>query len=804
MTTPIMKYNPAFLSNECLVQNFVVRQAELELITQVAAENTGQSNQHVLVIGPRGIGKTMLVLRTAEEIRRRDDLNERWYPLVFSEESYRVTTAGEFWHEAIFHLAQQTDDERWKIAYQELQSEKDDARLRERALAQLMDFADAEHKRLLLVVENLNMLLGEQMSDDEGWTLRHTLLHEPRVMLLATATSRFEQIDNSGKPMFELFRTIELEPLNEDECRKMWISISGQEPKDRRIRPIQILTGGNPRLVAIISSFGARMSFKELMGDLIQLVDDHTEYFKSHLDNLPPIERKVYLSLVELWDPSPARKVAEGARLDVNKTSSLLRRLRERGAVVEVDGKGRTKSYQVAERLYNIYYLMRRHGAPSQRVRAVVNFMVAFYAEEELLNVIGHIATEACKLRPEERTDHYFAYEQILQCNAIDRLREEIVRLAPPGFLDAADAPTSLRSLVAADNDLDLVRPDDLPQETGPDIEDGKAMFERAFTFACHREYGKAIQVFDEIYQRHKGVDYVAMKMLVHRALSNKARLQRKLNKPSEAESTENQIRRLAQEIRTDLTGIMKAIDMLRKSIAFARQREHKEAIVQCDEALSLFADAKERLLLNCLANVSTLKALALCIGEEYTQAIDCCDEAIRRFGDSSDSDTRKVVAGAFEYKGFALSGRGDHAEAIEAYRKSLEFDSSNCTAAVALANLHQRRGRIDEALEQTKKCFALKKWTEADIGIATELLICLAARGKSEEILRQLQKSPSISSLEPLVTGLRLYSGEDVKAAAEIMEVAKDIVKRIDERRLELASADADREQARDTTDKT
>ena len=213
----LVKYNPSFLSKEELVQSFVVRHAELELIVQVVRENVTKSNQHVLVIGPRGSGKTMLALRVVEEILRNKDLNKYWYPLVFSEESYQVTTPGEFWLEALFHLGQITGDVRWKQTYRELSSEQNESRLRECALAQLMDFADTQGKRILIVVENFNMLLGEQIDDNDGWVLRHTLLNEPRVMLLATATSRFKEIDNSGKPMFELFRTLELKPLDDEE-----------------------------------------------------------------------------------------------------------------------------------------------------------------------------------------------------------------------------------------------------------------------------------------------------------------------------------------------------------------------------------------------------------------------------------------------------------------------------------------------------------------------------------------------------------------------------------------------------------
>ncbi|GAI82765.1 unnamed protein product, partial [marine sediment metagenome] len=250
--------------------------------------------------------------------------------------------------------------------------------------------------------------------DDDAWKVRHTLLNEPRIMLLASATSRFKEMDSSDKAMFELFRTYELKPLNEAECQMIWTSETGKDLGEKRIRPIQILTGGNPRLLTIIVSFAVRLSFKELMSDLVQLVDEHTEYFKSHLDGLPAVERKVYVALAELWDPVTASEAAKLARLSVSKTSALLGRLMERGAVAIWREKGRKKWYQVAERMYNIYYLMRRRGAPSQRVKAVVRFMMQFYGAQGLVHATRRIAEEACKLEAQLRRDHYIAYEAVL------------------------------------------------------------------------------------------------------------------------------------------------------------------------------------------------------------------------------------------------------------------------------------------------------------------------------------------------------------------------------------------------------
>ena len=44
------------------------------------------------------------------------------------------------------------------------------------------------------------------------------------------------------------------------------------------------------------------------MENLLDLVDEHTEYFKSHLEALPPQERRVYLALARLWKPSTTRE----------------------------------------------------------------------------------------------------------------------------------------------------------------------------------------------------------------------------------------------------------------------------------------------------------------------------------------------------------------------------------------------------------------------------------------------------------------------------------------------------------------
>ncbi len=401
MALNLKKYNPGFLSDDELFQSFCVRTNEFESIVETLQENTGNSNQHILVIGPRGSGKTTLLLRVAIEIRRDNVLSSRLFPIVFSEESYEVSTCGEFWLECLDRLATQVSTEKeredMRRTWEELQTVQDDQVLAERCLGVLLDFADREGKRLALVVENMNMIFRDAADADTGWRLRKTLQTEPRIMLLASATSRFEEIDNTEQALYDFFRILALRPLSSQECATLWETVSGHAPVMGKIRSLEILTGSNPRLLAIIAGFGGTLSFRELMKDLFHLIDEHTEYFRSHIESLSAAqERRVYLALARLWKPATTREIANLARMETSQCSAQLRRLIERGVVEEKGGTPRRKRYYLTERLYNIYYLL-RNGGSRKIVQELMQFMVAYYSDDELKEIIQKVKIEMQK-----------------------------------------------------------------------------------------------------------------------------------------------------------------------------------------------------------------------------------------------------------------------------------------------------------------------------------------------------------------------------------------------------------------------
>ena len=216
MKVATKKYNPGFLSDDELTDSFCVRTSEFESIVETLHESNGNSNRHMIVIGPRGLGKTHLLLRVAVEIRRNAGLAEL-FPIVFAEESYEVGSCGEFWLESLNRLSQQApNDERsnLRLTYEDLRTVSDDRILADRCLGTLLDFADCHGQRLVLLVENLNMLFADMIDKDAGWRLRKTLQTEPRIILLGSATNRFNEIDHPEHALYDLFRVITLHPLD--------------------------------------------------------------------------------------------------------------------------------------------------------------------------------------------------------------------------------------------------------------------------------------------------------------------------------------------------------------------------------------------------------------------------------------------------------------------------------------------------------------------------------------------------------------------------------------------------------------
>ena len=386
---PIRKFNPGTLQpDEEVIEQFVVRNHEFGTVLDVLRGNIeSPSCQHVLIVAPRGRGKTMLLARTAAELRTNEELSGHLLPVQFMEESQEIFNLADFWLETLFHLARACTARDPKLAgelrdrHAALAQRWREQTLEEHARAAVLDAADRLDRQLVLMVENLQTLCKD-VDEHFGWKLRGALQTEPQIMLVASATSRFGELDDAEQPFFEMFRILDLKPLVTEECRCLWQVVSGDEVSGREIRPLQILSGGSPRLLVIVASFARHKSLRRLMEKLVALIDEHTEYFRGHLEVLGKTERRVYVAVLDLWQLSTPAEISARARMDVRIVSTMLGRLIDRGAVV-VEGSGRKRHYAAAERLYSIYYKLRRERDKAAVVENLIRFMAVFYREAE-------------------------------------------------------------------------------------------------------------------------------------------------------------------------------------------------------------------------------------------------------------------------------------------------------------------------------------------------------------------------------------------------------------------------------------
>ena len=414
-------YNPAQLTSEELKASFVARKDTLaEMLRLIREQTPGRPCQHMMLIGPRGMGKTTLGLRLLHEILETPELAADWQPVAFHEESYGIGDLADFWLAALRHLTRATDDPQWGDKAKALpKDEKDTDRQAAYALASLMDFCQTSGKRLLLFVENLDTVL-EQLSDERQiHALRASLIERTDILLIGSANTVFEAIRSHGEPLYEFFRLFILKGLGPEETRRILAALADGEGESKamealdheqgRLETIRRLTGGNPRLVVLACRILIESPLGSAFEDLERLIDEQTPYFKARIEELPVQARKVFHCLAEGWKPMPAREVAEAAKLNSSHASAQLRQLMERGYAREVNLPGTKRAlYEVGDRFYNIYYLLRFSRTGRDRLARLVAFLydlfgpsgmrTMYVAALEALRVQGPPAIETSNL----------------------------------------------------------------------------------------------------------------------------------------------------------------------------------------------------------------------------------------------------------------------------------------------------------------------------------------------------------------------------------------------------------------------
>ena len=817
----IRKFNPGLLqSDQEITDQFVVRGHELGLVLEELRGNIASpSCQHILVVGPRGRGKTMLLARIAAELRSHDDFARSLLPVRFMEESQEIFSLTDFWLETMFHLASEVNEHDAALA-RELRDTR--AALAQRwreqiteaqARAAVLDAADRLGRRLVLIVENLQLLCRDA-KDEFGWQLREVLQTEPQIILLASATGRFRALDDVEEPFFEMFRLVELEPLDTEECSRLWKVVSGKPAPRREVRPLQILTGGNPRLLVMVAEFARHRSLRRLMSELVTLIDEHTEYFRGHLEALAKTERRVYLAVVDLWQPSSASEIAARARADIRVASTMLGRLVERGAVVR-QGTRRKRLYAAAEPLYSMYYKLRRERDETAIVENLIRFMVAFYWVGDLWLLSGPLSAEAADSEVLRRgIGRALAHRPRVGDCRVDMKWDAI-----QGVSDQASAPAETMATTRLDEAFGAAYEeedyegaikivDDYVASGGlgapGSVSESRTAWTMHLRAHAHHQLGNAHAVLATSDQATSLADSrdVAVLLWVATTLALRAGAQLHLGDFDAAIATCDDIIHRVGTWEKPPFGAVIAETLVTRGCTKAHLGDDPGAIRDYEDVVNRFDGSELPEIQTWIVSALMSKGLACQrLGDPQTE-IRSYDAVVDRFASSDALDLRQDVAVALSFKCMAQAEIGLASEALvscqrlERLAHSLADSGGEPDEAPWVEWLEWRAQgaralalAVQENHEASMDSFqaAYTAFIADDEATTREMLSLVpglvAAGAPPQDLVTVLASDTGRSAgLEPLIVALHWRAGNRIRASREVAEVAIDIGRRFGE----------------------
>jgi tetratricopeptide (TPR) repeat protein len=400
-TLPLTKigfFNPGRLSDKEIELSFIARLALFDfLFKSITAEKLNSIPQHHLIIGQRGMGKTSLLVRIAAELRK-PAYRESFIPLSFPEEQYNIDRLSKFWLNCLDALADALDKENNSKELPALDDEI--SRLSKQRDIDANNIYETFSKwlqvlkrRPVLLIDNLNLIFSK-LNKTEQHQLRAILISNGAPILIGTSPGAIEETIDYGAPFYDAFKINYLKKLSFKESLDVLINfarITGTPDLENkildrtgRLEALYQLTGGTPRTLAILFPL-IRDSFSEsIQTDLDALLDIITPLYKAKFEELSA-QLQVVLDAVALnWDPINLKQLRIITQLSNAQLSPQLNRLVDVGWLQKLDAyKAKGGAYEVSERFFNVWYIMRRSSRRQKReLYCLTKFLESFYGND--------------------------------------------------------------------------------------------------------------------------------------------------------------------------------------------------------------------------------------------------------------------------------------------------------------------------------------------------------------------------------------------------------------------------------------
>ena len=178
------KYTPSEMSEAELDATFAARGHTVDyLLKSLRNQIHSGTLSSFVVTGPRGAGKSTVIRMVALRLTRDPELSRAWLPVVFPEEQFSVASLRDFLA-AILRELTTSGLPNAKAWLEKVEAESNDEQSQQLAVTGLREITRKTRKRLVVFVENLNLLLEECLDDQMKGTLRRLLMTDPFMLLI--------------------------------------------------------------------------------------------------------------------------------------------------------------------------------------------------------------------------------------------------------------------------------------------------------------------------------------------------------------------------------------------------------------------------------------------------------------------------------------------------------------------------------------------------------------------------------------------------------------------------------------------
>ena len=700
-----------------------------DLLRELTLKKGEHPKQHWMIVGPRGIGKSHLLTLLYHKISNNPKLTQKWITVLFPEELRMAKDLAKFLERTVNEVLLEFEKEKSPFA-EELQQEirkikeiKSSERI-EYLFSILNWINQSSGKFILLIIENLQQLLGKKISIIEQKKLRAFLQTHDNVLLVGSATTVFNALHNHNHPFYNFFHIRRLNDLKFEEMKTLVVKILTDDNRpdiakkvsenEARMKAIYSFTGGNPRMAVFLSNILKTEVPDEMIDFMDEILDDLTPYFESILNDTPDHMEEIMNTLATYEPAQSPKEIAEHLEMAQSTIRNYLKQMKENGYVRIAFSKGRSTYYCLNEYLYRIWYQM-RDSSHREETRWLMELLMILYTPKAIMAEKSNIA----KCSEEETIAN--SYKKLVFATA-----------------DFIDRHPNYCKVIEWCVDSALIN--EIENEKTKDKSE-RVLFKKAKKLRTNEQYDEAITIYSTILQHNKYSEdaylawgYCLINIGKYEEAIEKFKKTLKINPGSEnaywywGSSLEH------------LGCYEEAIDKFKKLLEINPKSEdaywgwgdnlrelhqYKEAIAKFKKAIEIkhdffaaygswgdclshlkqYKDAEEKYAKAIEINPQYLDAYSawsssLIIQKRYKEAIDICKALLKIDPKSED---------AYEVWGYCLNSQHQYNEAIEKLQKVLEINPKSEDAYWRWGDSLRGLRQYKESIAKFKKAIEIK-----------------------------------------------------------------------------------------------